>query len=107
VNLLAQHAALAAIQDKAFLQKTLSHVNRERDFLYRAFDRLGLRHLKSASNFVIVDVGKDCKEVFAGLLRQGVIVRDMKAWGFDAFIRVTIGTRSENKRFIKALKDVL
>jgi histidinol-phosphate aminotransferase len=107
INILAQAAGLAAIQDRAFLRKTLKHVTQERKFLYGAFEKMGLKHLKSASNFVIVDVGRDCKEVFTALLKRGVIVRDMKAWGFDTFIRVTIGTRKENERFIKALKGVI
>ena len=40
-------------------------------------------------------------------VRRGVIVRDMKAWGLDTFIRVTIGTHRENVKFIRALKEVL
>jgi len=41
------------------------------------------------------------------MLRLGVIVRDMKPWNMDNFIRVTVGTRNENKRFIQALEQVL
>ncbi|MFH1189106.1 MAG: histidinol-phosphate transaminase [Candidatus Omnitrophota bacterium] len=107
VNLLAQAGAAAAIGDKAFLRKTLSHVGREKGFLYAALSRMGLRYVESATNFMLVDVGKDCKEVFNALLKKGVIVRDMKAWGMDNYIRVTIGTRAENEKFVKALKGVL
>jgi len=107
VNLLAQEAALAALDDKAFLKKTLSHVKKERDFLYSALTKIGISYVPSATNFIIVDVKKDCKEVFNSLLKYGVIVRDMKAWGFDTFIRVTIGTRAEDVKFIEALKKVL
>jgi histidinol-phosphate aminotransferase len=63
--------------------------------------------MKSATTFIIVDVAKDCKEVFNALLREGVIIRDMKAWGWSSFIRVTVGTRSENVKFLEALKRVL
>jgi histidinol-phosphate aminotransferase len=104
VNLLAQAAALAALDDKAFLKRILSHVEKEKTFFYKAFKETGLRYIPSATNFVIVDVKKDCKKVFEGLLKKGVIVRDMKAWGLDTFIRVTIGTRKENEKFISALK---
>lgn len=107
VNLLAQAGAIAALDDKAFLKKTLSHVKKERDFLYSALDKMGLSYVPSATNFTIVDVKRDCKEVFKGLLKQGVIVRDMKAWGFDTFIRVTVGTHAEDVKFIGALKKVL
>ncbi|MDD5496032.1 MAG: histidinol-phosphate transaminase [Candidatus Omnitrophica bacterium] len=107
VNLLAQVAAVAALDDKSFLKKTLTHTEREKEFLYSAFKKMGLRYVPSATNFIIVDVKKDSKEVFNALLRKGVIVRDMKAWGWDTFIRVTVGTREEDRKFVKALKEVI
>jgi len=107
VNILAQTAALAAIDDHAFLKKTLAHVAKEKESLYEAFNRMGLRHIKSATNFILVDVKRDTKTVFNRLLKEGVIVRDMKAWGLDTFIRVTVGTREEDKKFMEALKKVI
>lgn len=105
VNLLAQAAARAAIDDKAFLKKTLLHVEVEKDFIYENLRKMKLDYVESATNFIMVDVKKDCKEIFNALLKKGVIVRDMKAWGWDSFIRVTVGKREENKRFIEALKN--
>jgi histidinol-phosphate aminotransferase len=107
INILAQVAALAALDDKAFMKKTIAHVEMEREFLYSAFRKMGLEYVRSATNFVIVNVGKDCKVVFNDLLKEGVIVRDMKAWGLDNFIRVTVGTKAENRKFITALKKVI
>lgn len=104
VNLLAQVAAEAAIDDKAFLKKTLSHIEAEKEFIYENLRNMKLDYVESATNFIMVDVKKDCKEVFNSLLKKGVIVRDMKAWGLDSFIRVTVGSRKENKRFVEALK---
>jgi len=107
VNILAQAAALAAIDDQAFLKKTLTHVAKEKESLYEAFSRMGLKYIKSATNFILVDVKRDTKVVFNRLLKEGVIVRDMKAWGLDTFIRVTVGTLEEDKKFIAALKKVI
>lgn len=107
VNLLAQAAGAAAIDDKAFLKKTLSHVDKEKEFLYSAFRKMKLNYVKSATNFILVDTGIDCKKVFNELLKRGVIVRDMKVWGLDTYIRVTVGTRKEDKKFVEALKSVL
>ena len=107
VNILAQAAALAALDDKAFLAKTLAHVEREKKFLYSEFRRMGLKYVESATNFILVDAGEETKAVFNKLLKEGVIVRDMKAWGLDTFIRVTVGTRPENLKFVKALEKVL
>jgi len=55
----------------------------------------------------LVDLNKDSRIVFNKLLRQGVIVRDMKAYKLNNFIRVTVGTKKENHRFIKALRRIL
>ena len=107
INILAQAGAIAALDDKLFLKKTILHVEMEREFLYSAFRKMGLEYVRSATNFVIVNVGKDCKAVFNALLKEGVIVRDMKAWGLDTFIRVTVGTKTENRKFVTALKKVL
>jgi histidinol-phosphate aminotransferase len=107
INILAQAGALAALDDKVFLRKTLLHVEAEREFLYSAFRKMGLEYVRSATNFIIVNIGRDCKPVFSDLLKEGVIVRDMKSWGLDTFVRVTIGTKAENRRFIAALKKAL
>ena len=107
VNLLAQVAAAAAVDDKVFLKKTLAHVESQKDLLYAAFRKMGLDYVESATNFVLVNVKEDCARVFNSLLKRGVIVRDMKAWGLDTYIRVTVGTRTENRKFIEALKQVI
>lgn len=107
VNMLAQIGALAALDDKVFLKKTLSNTKKGKEFLYREFDKLGLAYVPSATNFILVNIKKDCKEVFKKLLKLGIIIRDMKGWGLDTYIRVTVGTDKENKKFIKALRRVL
>ena len=107
VNLLAQEAALAALDDKAFLNKTRKIVLKGKKYLYGAFDRMGLKYIPSVTNFILVDLKKDGVTVFKDLLKQGVIVRDMQQYGLKNFIRVTIGTAAENKKFIAALKKVL
>ncbi len=107
VNILAQEAARAALKDASFLNRTLTHVRKERAFLYRALGRMDIRYIESATNFILIDAGMDSTVVFKKLLKKGVIVRDMKSWGFDTFIRVTVGTRAEDKRFIGALKGIV
>lgn len=107
VNILAQAAALAALDDKIFLKRQLAHVEKEKRFLYKAFDGMGLEYVPSATNFILINVNRDCKAVFKELLKKGIIIRDMKAWGLDTYIRVTIGTRRENERLIEALGKVI
>jgi histidinol-phosphate aminotransferase len=70
------------------------------------FLRLGLGWIPSHGNFVCVKVGKGA-DVFQRLLRQGVIVRPIAAYGMPEYLRVSIGTEAENARFLSALETVL
>ncbi len=107
VNLLAQVAGLAALDDRDFLKKTRRLTLVEKDFIYRELSKLGLAYVPSVANFILVDVERNGVDVFKALLKFGVIVRDMQQYGFKNFIRVTIGTRNENERFIRVLRKVL
>ena len=70
-------------------------------------DDMRLEYVKTVTNFMMINVRKNSKKVFEDLICKGVIVRDMEAWGYDTFIRVSVGTRKENEIFIKTLKEVL
>lgn len=107
VNLLAQAAALAALDDKKFLKKTRKAVLEGKNYLYDCLSKMGVAYVPSVANFILMDVGRDGVSVFKEMLKYGVIVRDMKQYGLKNFIRVTIGTKKENERFIKVLKKVL
>lgn len=107
VNSLAQVAAVAALDDKVFLSRTKNLLKEGKVYLYKNFKKLGLKYIPSATNFILVEVKKDSSEIFRKLLKLGVIVRDMKAWKLNTFIRVTIGTKAENKKFIEALEKTL
>jgi len=107
VNILAQAAALAALDDKGFLRKTRDTVLEGKNYLYDNLKKLGLAYVPSVANFILIDVGQDSFEFFAKMLKFGVIVRDMKQYGLKNFVRVTIGTKKENARFIRVLKKIL
>jgi len=102
-NGIAQAGALAGLLDDEH-QRATREVNRQgRDFLQRSFDALGLEFVPSCTNFVLVKVGSG-KALFQALLRKGVIVRDMDAYGLPEWIRVTVGTPEQNQRFVCELK---
>jgi len=107
VNLLAQVAATAALDDKKFLNKTRKVILEGKSYLYDELSKLGVAYVPSVTNFILFDAGRDCVAVFKEMLKYGVIVRDMKQYGFKNLIRVTIGTKKENQRFIQVLKKVL
>jgi len=107
VNLLAQVAGVAALEDKVFLTKIRRLTLEGKDFIYRELSKMGLGYVLSTANFILVDVGRDSRQVFKSCLKYGVIVREMRQSGLANFIRVTIGTPEENQRFIQVLKKVL
>ena len=106
VNAPAQWAALAALDDSDHVRHSLA-VNRQGlDYLQSEFKKLGLEHVPSHGNFILVRVGKG-QEVFERLLSQGVIVRPMGGYMFPEHVRVTVGTMKENRKFIEALQKVM
>lgn len=107
VNSLAQAAGAAALDDKKFLARTKKVVLEGKSFIYDNLTKLGLSYLPSVANFILIDIGRDSEAFFRRMLNCGVIVRDMKQYGLNNFIRVTIGTKKENERFIKVLKKIL
>ncbi|MEI7833234.1 MAG: histidinol-phosphate transaminase [bacterium] len=104
---LAQWAAIASLNDPEQIPRSIAANEAGKVLLYAAFDRLGLTYVPSESNFVLVDTGKPCREVFQKLLAQGVIVRTGDIFGYPTMIRVTFGTEAENFKFVAALEKVL
>ena len=105
-NSMAQAAALAAMNDSEHVAKTMQ-TNREGLAYYeQAFAARGLEYVPSAANFVLVKVG-DGDDLFAKMLRKGVIVRAMSGYKLPERVRISIGTMPENERCIEVLDEVL
>ncbi len=79
----------------------------KKQYLYRSLESMGIAYEESFTNFILVRVGGDSSRVARALLKKGVIIRDMAVWGLKGYIRVSIGSPSENKRFIKTLGEIL
>lgn len=107
VNLAAQVAATAAIDDHAFVEKSRATNEAGLAQFYAAFEAMGLPYILSFANFVLVDTKQPCRDVFHALLRRGVIVRTGDVFGLPTFLRVTVGTPAQNERFLDALREVL
>ncbi|MCP3873472.1 MAG: histidinol-phosphate transaminase [Desulfobacteraceae bacterium] len=107
VNTLAQAAAVASLDDEAFLNKSIQTTHDGLDFLFKALSQFDINCLPTQSNFLMLDLKTDATIVFEKMLKLGVIVRSMKSYGFDTFLRINTGTPQENIAFINALKKVL
>ncbi|MFQ5680611.1 MAG: histidinol-phosphate transaminase [Candidatus Omnitrophota bacterium] len=104
VHCLAQAAARAVLDDRQYLKDTRRAILKEKEYVCGQLRKMGVSYIPSVTNFVLIDVGGDGYALFQRLLRQGVIVRDMRQYGLNGFIRATIGRHSENRKFIYALK---
>lgn len=107
VNGPAQVGALAALDDQEHVRKSQTLNHEGKLYLYREFEKLGIRYVPTEANFIFFDIGKNSREVFHELLKMGVIVRNGDVFGFPTFLRVTVGTAAENQRFINSLQQVL
>jgi histidinol-phosphate aminotransferase len=107
VHRLAQVAAVAALNDEDHAIRSIQLVYEGKRYLYRELGRMGLSYVPSQANFIFIDFERDSGEIFQALLKQGIIIRPGKVWGYPTFARVTIGRTEDNRRFIKALTKIL
>ncbi|GAA3326998.1 hypothetical protein GCM10020331_065210 [Ectobacillus funiculus] len=107
MNMLVQAAATAAITDDNHIQ-TSQEVNKlGREFFYKAFSILGLHYTESMSNFVLVKIGINAKDIYEKLLAKGIIVRYGGAWGLPEYVRVSVSTREENAILVGVMSFIL
>ncbi|MGQ9648331.1 MAG: histidinol-phosphate transaminase [Thermodesulfobacteriota bacterium] len=107
VHRLAQVAAVAALSDQEHALRSIEMVREGKRYLYKELDEMGLIYVTSQANFVFIDFRRDSNEIFQDLLREGIIIRPGKTWGYPTCARVTIGRMEDNQRFIKALRKIL
>lgn len=114
VNILAEIAGQAVLKDTYFLQASLECVLTGRTWLAGELTRIGCRVYPSQANFLLFKLPGaqlqrelSVQDVFQALLERGVIIRPLKSYGLDDYLRVSIGTEEENQIFIRELEAVL
>lgn len=100
-------AAIAALDDQEHVAASAKHARQTIEQLRAQVRGSGVRVYPSLANFVLIDCGRPSGPVYDRLLRMGVIVRPMAAWGLPNHIRVSVPAASELSRVIGALTDVL
>jgi histidinol-phosphate aminotransferase len=104
----AQAAALAALDDEAHVKRAREGNAAELPRLSEALGKLGLEVYPSQTNFVLAGFGeRDGRQLYQALLHKGVIVRPMNGYGLPHHLRITVGTRDENVRLVRAIEAVL
>ncbi len=105
-SIVAQAAALAALDDAEHVRRSVESNRAGLAQLAQGLAELGLTFVPSVANFVLIELGSDAEPVAAELMKLGIIVRPMRWMGFPDAIRVTVGTAEENAHFLSALARV-
>ncbi|MDW3647959.1 MAG: histidinol-phosphate transaminase [Bacteroidia bacterium] len=106
VNTLCLEAAIAALEDQAFIEETVKLIQAEKAFLYPHLDRIGIKYWKSQANFFLSKPEMDAFEFEEKMLEEGIMVRPVASFGAPGCVRITIGTREANEALVKALEVV-
>jgi len=106
VNSLAQDAAAAALMDDAFVSESKILNNNGKNQLESAFQKLHLEFIPTFGNFISFKVDK-APQIYEALLKAGVIVRPVANYEMPDYLRVSIGLKEENERFIQALETII
>ncbi len=112
VNLLAQKAGAAALQNEAYQRQSRCFIDKEKLFLYDALRQFPTLHVYlPAVNFIFIDLGRGCNSsaFTEQMRRQGILVRDCANYpGLgDTYIRVAVKSRAENEILLRAFQQVL
>ncbi len=106
VNVAAQVAGVAALQERRYLEESHRVVEEGRRFLTEQLTRLGLKVIPSVANFLLVKVGRGAG-FRAALLEHGVCVRDCTSFGLPAYVRIGVRTVPECRKLVEAVRKVL
>ncbi len=107
VNSIALASAVAALGDPEHIERSVRTNAEGMRQIVEGASALGLGHIPSVGNFVCIDMDRTAASAYEDLLRHGVIVRPVANYGLPNHLRVTIGTREENARFLSALEKIV
>jgi histidinol-phosphate aminotransferase len=109
INMAAQAAAIASLQDLDYLQANVRTIIAERERVYAALQQIeSLRPFPSQANFILMRVrGHDAKALKMALEQRGILVRYFSKPGLRDCIRISIGTPAQNNTLLVALRELL
>ena len=104
---LGQVAAIAALEDAEWVRTSREHNSRELAFLQGELARRKAVFTPSVTNFILVEFESDVKNLFVEFQKRGVIIRPVGGPGLVNCARVSVGTRSENERFLAVFDQLV
>ncbi|MEG2172129.1 MAG: histidinol-phosphate transaminase [Desulfovibrionaceae bacterium] len=110
VNILAEEAGLAALDDDVFRAETLRVVREGRHLVHKTLTAMGCTVYPSQANFCMFappPSGPPALELFEQLLRQGIIIRPLQSYALPHLLRVSVGNTAENAAFVHAMHTIV
>ncbi len=107
VNVLAQEAARAALDDGEHVLRTREMIRQGKDFLIRELNLLGLSYIHGGGNFMMIHLPMSDSLAYRKLMTRGIMVRTMTGFRFPNYIRVTVSKMEAMEAFIEALEGIL
>ena len=108
VTMAAQAAGIAALEDQDFVRRNREHNRAEREYMQQQLGGMGLDFVPSHGNFILVKFPDEAERNAAAvqdyLKENGVIVREVGAYKLGQYLRVTIGPKAANRKFIELLE---
>ena len=106
----AQAAGVAAVEDTEFIEHARQHNETWSSWLQDELSRMGVPYIPSVANFVCAEISDESKSAAAAIehmMGDGVLVRDMNAYGLPNHVRITIGLEEETRAVVESLQNYL
>jgi histidinol-phosphate aminotransferase len=108
VGHLAQTAAFAALKLSNWLPYVREFHQKEKEKLYRVFEKLTIPYIMSQANFLLFSLGGNGRATVKAFEQRGIVLRAMADWKMpEEWVRLTIGSEQENDKFVSILEEIL
>jgi histidinol-phosphate aminotransferase len=116
IDQLAQAAATAALEDQVWLEESVKKITADRDWLTSSLQQMGFQVLPSKANFVFArylqpkgktDPRRTGPALYQALKDKGVLVRQFNRPRIEDFLRITVGSASQTRAVVEALRGIL
>jgi len=103
-NVVGVEAALAALSDVEHTKNSVQTNNVGRNQILTELQKMKIEYLPSFGNFITIDLKKDAQKAAGFFLQNGIIIRPLSSYGLKSYIRVTIGKKEQNIKFLNVIK---
>ncbi len=108
LNAISEGAAVAAVEDQSFVERSVRMVQEQRPVLEKGLRRLGFEPFPSDSNFILARSPIDHKVLVDGLKEKGILIRDFGAKRrTENCVRPTVGTPELNALLLDRMEEVI